>query len=178
MSKREALSKKTRFDVFKRDLFSCQYCGQTPPTVVLEIDHINPVANGGTNAIDNLITACFDCNRGKAAALLTAIPASVQDKADLLAEKQAQLKAFERLIKSARKAEDKRIDEVEAAFKENFPGFSFSQTFRKSVRIFIQKIPTFTVIDSMHLACYRMQDKDRAIKYFCGICWKIIKGGE
>lgn len=60
------LSKRTRFEVFKRDGFTCQYCGQTPPTVILEVDHINPRANGGTDVVINLITACFDCNRGKA----------------------------------------------------------------------------------------------------------------
>lgn len=52
-----------RFQVFKRDRFTCQYCGRSG--VELEVDHIQPVANGGTNDLDNLITACKDCNRGK-----------------------------------------------------------------------------------------------------------------
>ena len=60
-----ALSKKTRFEVFKRDGFTCQYCGKTPPTVILEVDHIDPKSNGGSDNTINLITACFDCNRGK-----------------------------------------------------------------------------------------------------------------
>ena len=65
MSQRKAISKKTRFEVFKRDGFTCQYCGRSAPDVVLEVDHINPVNNGGDNNIMNLITSCFDCNRGK-----------------------------------------------------------------------------------------------------------------
>ena len=65
MAKRKGISKKTRFDVFKRDSFTCQYCGKSAPDVVLEVDHINPVSKGGDNDISNLITACFDCNRGK-----------------------------------------------------------------------------------------------------------------
>lgn len=65
MAKRKGLSKKRRFMVFRRDLFTCQYCGRTPPDVSLEVDHIIPVSKGGTNADDNLRTACFDCNRGK-----------------------------------------------------------------------------------------------------------------
>jgi hypothetical protein len=60
-----ALSKKTRFEVFKRDGFACQYCGRNSETVVLEVDHIDPKANGGSDDSINLITACFDCNRGK-----------------------------------------------------------------------------------------------------------------
>lgn len=47
---RKAISKKTRFDVFKRDGFTCQYCGAHPPEVVLHIDHIIAVAEGGTSA--------------------------------------------------------------------------------------------------------------------------------
>lgn len=62
---RKAISKGKRFDVFRRDQFTCQYCGAQPPHVVLEVDHIDPVANNGSSDINNLITACFDCNRGK-----------------------------------------------------------------------------------------------------------------
>ena len=70
-NKRKTISKKTRFEVFKRDNFTCQYCGKSAPEVVLEIDHINPVKNGGDNNIMNLITSCFDCNRGKGKRKLT-----------------------------------------------------------------------------------------------------------
>ena len=65
MAKRKNLSKSVRFEVFKRDSFTCQYCGKSAPDVVLEVDHIIPVSKGGDNDISNLITACFDCNRGK-----------------------------------------------------------------------------------------------------------------
>jgi hypothetical protein len=65
MAERKNITKKLRFEVFKRDSFTCQYCGQKAPDVVLEIDHINPVSKGGTDNILNLVTSCFDCNRGK-----------------------------------------------------------------------------------------------------------------
>lgn len=65
MTKRKPLSKKIRFEVFKRDHFTCQYCGRMAPDVILEVDHIKPVAEGGTNDMINLITSCRDCNRGK-----------------------------------------------------------------------------------------------------------------
>lgn len=64
-NERKPLSKKTRFEVFKRDGFTCQYCGRSAPDVILEVDHIEPVAAGGSDNIMNLITACRDCNRGK-----------------------------------------------------------------------------------------------------------------
>ena len=71
MAKREPLSKKIRFEVFKRDSFTCQYCGRKAPNVILEADHINPVKRGGKNDLLNLITSCFDCNRGKSDRVLS-----------------------------------------------------------------------------------------------------------
>lgn len=65
MAERKPLSKKLRFEVFKRDAFTCQYCGKKAPDVVLEVDHIKPVSKGGKNELLNLVTACFECNRGK-----------------------------------------------------------------------------------------------------------------
>ena len=83
MAKRKGISKKTRFDVFKRDSFTCQYCGKSAPDVVLEVDHINPVSKGGDNDISNLITACFDCNRGKRDKKLTENQAIKKQKEEL-----------------------------------------------------------------------------------------------
>lgn len=67
---RKSIPKKTRFEVFKRDKFTCQYCGRSAPDVILEVDHIDPVANGGSNDVLNLVTACSECNRGKGARTL------------------------------------------------------------------------------------------------------------
>jgi hypothetical protein len=55
-----------RFDIFKRDHFTCRYCGAKAPDVELEVDHVIPVNNGGTDDPENLITACVSCNSGKA----------------------------------------------------------------------------------------------------------------
>ena len=53
-----SISKKIRFEVFKRDSFQCQYCGKTPPNIILEIDHIIPISEEGADDINNLITSC------------------------------------------------------------------------------------------------------------------------
>ena len=68
-----AIGKSLRFEVFARDGYTCQYCGARPPDVVLELDHIHPRAKGGSDEITNLITACFDCNRGKRDKVLTEV---------------------------------------------------------------------------------------------------------
>ena len=63
--KREPIPKKLRFEILKRDNFTCRYCGQSAPDVVLHADHIKPVAKGGTNDPSNLVAACSACNSGK-----------------------------------------------------------------------------------------------------------------
>lgn len=60
-----AVTKRTRFEVFRRDQHTCQYCGGKAPDVTLHVDHVEPKALGGADAPDNLVTACKDCNVGK-----------------------------------------------------------------------------------------------------------------
>ncbi len=67
LRQRRSLPAKLRFEVFKRDGFVCSYCGQRPPDVELHVDHVVPVASGGTDTLMNLVTACSDCNFGKGA---------------------------------------------------------------------------------------------------------------
>lgn len=65
MAKRRALSVRVRFEVFKRDGFRCRYCGAGALDDPLEIDHVIPVSEDGTNDPANLVTACWACNSGK-----------------------------------------------------------------------------------------------------------------
>lgn len=62
-SGRTTLSVRKRFFVLKRDLYCCRLCKATG--VRLEVDHIVPVARGGSDALDNLQALCIPCNRGK-----------------------------------------------------------------------------------------------------------------
>ncbi|EPY00686.1 HNH endonuclease [Magnetospirillum fulvum] len=55
----------TRFNVFLRDRFSCQYCGHPFPTHELTFDHVIPRARGGRTSWDNVVTACSPCNLRK-----------------------------------------------------------------------------------------------------------------
>ena len=63
---RQSIPDRVRHEVLKRDGYRCRECGASKDEgVTLEIDHIVPVAKGGTNDIDNLQTLCKKCNRGK-----------------------------------------------------------------------------------------------------------------
>jgi hypothetical protein len=58
-----AVSKRTRYEVLRRDNHTCRYCHATDSP--LTIDHVIPVALGGTDDPSNLVAACKDCNAGK-----------------------------------------------------------------------------------------------------------------
>src|SRR5438552_10411543 len=49
----------TRFNVFLRDRFTCQYCGDHRD---LTFDHVNPRSKGGQTTWENVVTACSPCN--------------------------------------------------------------------------------------------------------------------
>ena len=57
---RGKVSNKMRFAIYQRDNNRCRYCGRR--NVVLEVDHIIPIAKGGKSTMDNLQTLCHDCN--------------------------------------------------------------------------------------------------------------------
>lgn len=64
------LSHALRFQVLRRDGFTCQYCGRRAPEVKLHVDHVVPWSAGGGNDLENLRTACDVCNLGKGVARL------------------------------------------------------------------------------------------------------------
>lgn len=70
LQKRPSMSKQTRFDIFQRDNFTCQYCGRRAPEVVLEVDHIMPISKAGLHKASNFVTACKRCNKEKRAKLI------------------------------------------------------------------------------------------------------------
>jgi 5-methylcytosine-specific restriction endonuclease McrA len=108
--RRKSTGKRLRFEVFKRDHFTCQYCGAQPPEIVLVADHIVAVAAGGETTIENLITACEPCNQGKAAKELG--QRAIRPDADLLyletQQEIAELRRFQQ-AKTERDAEIARV---------------------------------------------------------------------
>ena len=56
----------SRRNVFKRDRFTCQYCGVQPGSEELTIDHILPLSQGGVSSWTNCVLSCVACNKRKA----------------------------------------------------------------------------------------------------------------
>ena len=115
-AERKPIPKKMRFEVFKRDKFTCQYCGRTSPEVILEVDHIKPIYEGGDNNIINLITSCRDCNRGKGKTRIDD-NAEIQKQTERLkevAEKKEQLEMLMEWRKELLDFEDYQIEQIDS----------------------------------------------------------------
>ena len=56
----------SRRNIFKRDRFTCQFCGRQPGSEELTIDHVVPRSRGGTSTWENCVLACVPCNARKA----------------------------------------------------------------------------------------------------------------
>lgn len=176
-----AISKKTRFEVFKRDSFTCAYCGNTPPAIILEVDHILPRAKKGLDDINNLITACFDCNRGKSDRLLTRITSQMNENFLLIREKEEQLRAYYKFVKKIEKHVQQQIDEVDRAFWNFYePKSTFIDTVKQgTLKTFLKNLTVYELIHAVNIAQQKFPiDYSRAYKYFCGICWNWIKNPE
>lgn len=174
------VSLKDRFEIFKRDLFQCQYCGRTPPTITLELDHIKPRANGGKDCLDNYITSCFDCNRGKGKNDLDTAPLTLDKKIYLIKERKAQLTAYNKLIEKQEQIYNQDITRICSIFTDYFPKYSPKDRFCQSIiKRFLKNIPAQECINAMHIACAtKNNNPEYALKYFCGICWNWIKNPE
>jgi 5-methylcytosine-specific restriction endonuclease McrA len=59
----------TRFNVFLRDRFVCQYCGKAFASSALTFEHVIPRARGGRTCWTNIVTACMPCNTSKGSSM-------------------------------------------------------------------------------------------------------------
>ncbi len=148
---RKPISKKLRFNVFKRDSFKCQYCGKCAPDVILHIDHINPVSKGGKNEILNLITACEDCNSGKSDRLLSDDSAMTKQRAQLeeLNERREQLEQMLAWRDGMRGIDDMAFSAAIDAWHEVIDGYSLNVKGEKDMRKLIDKFGLQVILDSI-----------------------------
>lgn len=150
MATRKPLSKRVRFEVFKRDAFTCQYCGAKAPEVVLHCDHINPVAAGGDNDIMNLVTACADCNGGKAAKKLDDRSA-VERQRTQIEELEARREQLEMMLAWRDAAHAEVVDVVEAVARRlaDRGGFWPSDSGKADIRKWLRTYSLSEVLAAM-----------------------------
>lgn len=176
------IGKKKRFEIFKRDSFKCQYCGESAPDVVLEADHIKPKKEGGTDDISNLITSCKDCNRGKGARLLDDKSVIEKQRKQLegLNERRVQLEMMMEWREGLEKLNDDVLDTAVRHFEQK-ADCSLTETGIKSIKKLVKKYPPITILEAIDDACsqylvsgkkngYTDESQDNTFKYVSKIC--------
>lgn len=166
------VTKRTRFEVFKRDEHRCRYCGATQEDARLTIDHVIPRSLGGTNEPTNLVTACSDCNAGKSSS--NPDDETVQD---------VSRRAF--LWKSAieEAAERRRAERAPSARAIADVGELWTSRYRhqpadhwqSSIRNFVSAgLTAEDLVEFMEVGLQRGTNADHAWRYFCKIAWSEV----
>lgn len=151
---RKVISKTLRFEVFKRDSFKCQYCGAEAPNVLLHIDHIKPVAAGGTNDLTNLITACMPCNLGKRDVPLNEQAAVTKARAqmDELQERREQLELMMQWRESLRDLDQEAVERLAQYWHEHAPGWSVNDNGKRNIKKWLQQFSVDEICKAMDAA--------------------------
>lgn len=171
-----AIRVRTRFEVFKRDEFTCQYCGRKSPEVVLEVDHIVPRAGGGTDDIINLRTSCWECNSGKSDKPLNEIVTGEDphDRAVLLLERERQLKEYNEVLAAVRCRIDADLEELETYWESEARPLSESD--RRWLLAILQDFPKEIIRIAMATAI--RNEKVRNLSYVNAVLKNQRERGE
>jgi hypothetical protein len=151
---RKGILKKIRFEVFKRDSFTCQYCGAKAPNVVLEVDHLEPVAEGGTDDILNLITSCKPCNSGKSDRKLsdTSLLDKQRQQLEELQERKEQIEMMFQWQKSLMSLDDQVVEQLAGFWSELVGSYSLNENGKRNLRKLLRRHDLNEIMEAMRTA--------------------------
>lgn len=170
MTERKAVSKTLRFEVFKRDSFTCQYCGRKAPDIVLEIEHVHPVSLGGDNDIMNLVTSCEDCNDGKGARPLddNAVVEKKRRQLERLQERREQIDMMMQWQEGLRGVDTHAVDRLVTYFCESARwAHGLNENGRAEFRKLLAKFSLEEILQSIEISTRQyieIDEKDQATK--------------
>jgi len=176
-----AVSKRLRYEILRRDSHTCRYCGASAPDAPLRVDHVTPVALGGTDTPDNLVTSCEPCNNGKSSATVdSAVVANVSN--DALRWADAMKQAADNLLEQEKpklayrsaflaewqrwgvgEGEDRKDVELPADWKASIERFRVAGL---PVQVWADTVDTSMGNDKVLPA--------NKFKYCCGIAWNQV----
>ena len=170
-----AVTKRTRYEVLRRDNYTCRYCHST--TNDLTIDHVIPRALGGKDDPSNLVAACRDCNAGKTS---TRPDDHLVDDVSSQAFSVAQAIRIALMQKAVDiEAEQDHADELATYWDEATAGMSWTHRpddWQRTI-IHFQKIgvPDTILTHAIDVAVGRdnVPQRDKW-KYMCGVIWRIV----
>lgn len=144
--------------------------------MTLHVDHILPVCQGGTNDIENLITACSDCNLGKSGRTISQAAPTEEDRLRLAQERNEQLAALETARQASQARERLRQEIVnfwcDQTWRDHIHGPTLDVIFR-----YVEEFGVSTVFEWIEIAARRFPSgSDQKLgKYISGIRNRILR---
>lgn len=184
---RTSLSARTRFEVLKRDGFTCQYCGRSRDQdgVKLHVDHVIAVAEGGTDDPVNLVAACAECNLGKSDKPLAArapVP-DIEAQSVELASRRAKLLELQERSRAVADAEYSAVLGpnnywFEAWGYESMPKYNVPHD--KTLLRYVEAIGVAEVIHAIDITVRKFDGRLTygVVAYFCGVCKRKVAERE
>lgn len=164
-----AVTKRTRYEVLRRDNHTCRYCGASAPDAKLTVDHVTPLALGGTDDPSNLVAACQDCNFGKASTVPDA-PVVADVKQSDITWADAMRQATE-----IRLAERDKLMTYLAHFRDGWYHSKPSDWENSVSSLYAAGLPMEELDDAMYAAQNARGVWDTRFVYFCGAAWKRVR---
>lgn len=168
-----AVSKRTRYEVLRRDDFTCRYCRSKDNE--LHVDHVTPVSLGGDDRPSNLVAACKDCNLGKASAAPDGNVLEHLDEHTIAFEK-ARAEVVSRLEEEAKERRG-LTDAFRAAWEAAMPPYAeMAGDWRASVAHWSARgLGIQRMIDAIEIASSKTHLPDSALyPYTCKILWNWV----
>jgi hypothetical protein len=171
--RRKPISKRVRYEVLRRDNHTCRYCHATDTP--LTIDHVTPVALGGSDDPSNLVAACKDCNAGKSSSSPdAAVVAQVAD--DAVRWSAAMQAAAERLAANKAAVTENLRPWFDEWFVHSGPGWSYKlpSDADEVLRQYIAAgMPVDVLVDAARIAL-RKRNADDYFRYFRGVANNML----
>lgn len=161
-----AVTKRTRFEVLKRDNFTCRYCRSAEGEMT--VDHVTQVALGGGDGPDNLVACCKDCNAGKSS---TAPDASaVEDVKNSDARWAEAMKRAAEIKSSERDLWDAYHSRFLHVWDRYLPS-----NYEGTIHAFYKAgLPIDELVDAAYYADTN-KGVDNRWRYLCGIAWRKVR---
>lgn len=169
-----SVSKRLRFEILRRDNFTCRYCGKTAAEIELHVDHVLPVTLGGKDEATNLVTSCEPCNTGKS---------SIAPDASLVADIEEKALVWGRALALAVEQRETALDEkrqlleyFENEWMDRYTnpvpiGHDWAETV---TRFYSYGLSVAELDDAIDIAYQSPVKAENVWKYFCGVCWRKV----
>jgi hypothetical protein len=185
--KRKPVKAGVRFAVFTRDSFTCQYCGRKPPEIQLVIDHVIPVAQGGTDDEWNLKASCDGCNAGKSDKCVSGRVSDIPDPPLVDVDRKNKIEAYAKSVLERNNLREAQLNDMLDAWCVEFDlhvdergCFRYNICIENCLKFALKQLPVELVETAIKVVAWKKKfasDSTQAM-YMCGVVKRMAKEME